>query len=191
MPELTPFRAAGTVVQPVPLPSVEPQLPPRHSVYDSVDDAEPLPKHLESLEPPKQLNQISLPVYSAEPVQLPITVTPSLPQIVTTKTKTTTIEEWDQGSIGEQPPQPSKPLKAIASAVKTATAPPLPVEDDIKAGGDSALAFSGNIGTPPPGFREAFGLNGAEELFPTQQPSIKPETTTTTPKPTTTMLVFN
>lgn len=150
LPELTLFRSV--VNQPVPLPSVE---PPRRSVYDLVDETEL--RHLESEEPPKP---VQLPIYG----QVLITVTPFSP----TETKTTTItlatEEWNQGSVGEQPPQPSKPLKAIAAAVKTATVFP---GEDIKAGEDNALAFGGNIGTPPPGFREAFGLNGAEELFAT------------------------
>uniref|UniRef100_A0A915CQN3 Uncharacterized protein n=1 Tax=Ditylenchus dipsaci TaxID=166011 RepID=A0A915CQN3_9BILA len=79
---------------------------------------------------------------------------------------TTPPQEW--GSVGEQPPQPSP--------VETAPPPQAPSPPS----GDSGLAFGGDIGTPPPGFNEAFGLNGDETSLKGSTP-----TTTSAPPPTT------
>lgn len=212
LPELTPFRAlsAGGISvlsQPIALPSIEPQPASRRSVYDSLDDTEDptLVQNLASEEPLKLLRLPAVTKWEGDenPPILPATVTPLSPQLAlvpTTPAKPIPMayieEEWSRGSVGEQPPQPSKSLKAKAAAVKTATAEvlaPLAPEEDLKAlgfaAGDSALSFGGDIGTPPPGFREAFGLNGAEELFPTQSTTVVVvATTSTTELPITTTI---
>jgi hypothetical protein len=49
--------------------------------------------------------------------------------------------------------------------------------------GESGASFGGPIGAPPPGFSEAFGLNGAsvplDEIMPKEHVMIEPPTTTT------------
>ncbi|KAI1714920.1 hypothetical protein DdX_08193 [Ditylenchus destructor] len=104
------------------------------------------------------------------------------------------------------PPATPEPPPAGAQIEAIEQPPPSsPAESSApESGGDSALSFGGDIGTPPPGFKEAFGLNGDEtalgpgggapqpapetssQTAPSTAPTEPPTPAPTTPAPTTT-----
>uniref|UniRef100_A0A7E4V4H3 DUF148 domain-containing protein n=1 Tax=Panagrellus redivivus TaxID=6233 RepID=A0A7E4V4H3_PANRE len=98
--------------------------------------------------------------------------------------------------IQVEPPPPPRPPKLPSNTQwsgeedfsETVTEGDGGGDSGLVGGGDSAAGFGSELGTPPPGFAEAFGLNGAGvDLQATMPPATTAAPTTTTTKaPTTT-----